>query len=63
VTTFTAWRWRCPTCARFLAADSVTSEVYRDPGAYYGVGDRDSATCGRCGPIEPQYLPTHWEDQ
>jgi ribosomal protein S27E len=51
--------WRCPSCGRFIAAAGVREWDVRDDGAYY-VRAMTEAECGRCGTVEPQWLPTRW---
>lgn len=56
---FSAYRWSCPNCGRFIPAEAVTSEPFRDDSAYYGVSDRTTGTCSRCGEVqEPNFAPT-----
>lgn len=47
------WSYLCPQCGKFLPFASVRCEDYWDPGAYYGVSTRYTATCNRCGEVEP----------
>lgn len=34
-------QFQCRSCGRFVAMDSIESEDYLDPNAYYGIGTRE----------------------
>ena len=59
-------RWTCPQCSCFIAESAITEWDERDPGSYYGVANRFTVDCPRCGRLTdgdvlpPRWTPTRW---
>lgn len=48
-------RWACDK-GHFIAESDISSEDYRDDGAYYGVSSRVFGDCKVCGRVEEPHL-------